>query len=100
MDRLGLDAIDVCLTVAKLEKIGIKVYCLAMGGGALTNYAGKRTMGVINVVKWIYDINVVKFSSVLRTNRPVEHRLINSNLAKMVINSKSRNYFFLHTINK
>ena len=50
LDRLGRDAIDVSLTVAKLEKIGIKVHCLALGGVDLTSSAGKMTMGVINVV--------------------------------------------------
>ena len=32
LDRLGRDAIDVSTTVAKLEKIGIRVHCLALGG--------------------------------------------------------------------
>lgn len=48
LDRLGRDAIDVSSTVAKLEKIGIKVHCLALGGIDLTSSAGKMTMGVIN----------------------------------------------------
>jgi putative DNA-invertase from lambdoid prophage Rac len=50
LDRLGRDAIDVSLTVAKLEKIGIRVHCLALGGIDLTSSAGKMTMGVINNV--------------------------------------------------
>ncbi len=50
LDRLGRDAIDVSTTVAKLEKIGIKVHCLALGGVDLTSSAGKMTMGVINAV--------------------------------------------------
>ena len=50
LDRLGRDAIDVNSTVAKLEKIGIKVYCLALGGVDLTSSAGKMTMGVINTM--------------------------------------------------
>jgi len=50
LDRLGRDAIDVSATVAKLEKIGIKVHCLALGGVDLTSSAGKMTMGVINAV--------------------------------------------------
>lgn len=50
LDRLGRDAIDVSLTVAKLEKIGIRVHCLALGGVDLTSSAGKMTMGVINAV--------------------------------------------------
>ena len=50
LDRLGRDAIDVSVTVAKLENIGIKVHCLALGGVDLTSSAGKMTMGVINTV--------------------------------------------------
>ena len=50
LDRFGRDAIDVSSTVAKLEKIGIKVYCLALGGVDLTSSAGKMTMGVINTM--------------------------------------------------
>jgi len=50
LDRLGRDAIDVSLTVAKLENMGIKVHCLALGGVDLTSSAGKMTMGVINTV--------------------------------------------------
>jgi putative DNA-invertase from lambdoid prophage Rac len=50
MDRLGRDAIDVSTTVAKLEKMGIRVHCLAFGGVDLTSSAGKMTMGVINTV--------------------------------------------------
>ena len=50
LDRLGRDAIDVSTTVTKLEAIGIKVYCLALGGVDLTSSAGKMTMGIINTV--------------------------------------------------
>ena len=50
LDRLGRDAIDVSATVAKLEKSGIKVHCLALGGVDLTISSGKMTMGVINAV--------------------------------------------------
>ena len=50
LDRLGRDAIDVSTTVAKLEKLGIRVHCLALGGVDLTSSAGKLTMGVINAV--------------------------------------------------
>lgn len=49
LDRLG-DAIDVSTTVAKLETLGIRVHCLALGGVDLTSSAGKLTMGVINAV--------------------------------------------------
>ena len=50
LDRLGRNAIDVSSTVSHLESIGIKVYCLALGGVDLTSPAGKMTMGVINSV--------------------------------------------------
>ena len=50
LDRLGRDAIDVSTTVAKLEDIGIRVHCLALGGVDLTSSAGKMTMNVINAV--------------------------------------------------
>lgn len=50
LDRLGRDAIDVSTTVAKLEKMEIRVHCLALGGVNLTSSAGKMTMGVINAV--------------------------------------------------
>ena len=50
LDRLGRDAIDVTTTVVKLEKIGIRVHCLALGGVDLTSSAGKMTMNVINAV--------------------------------------------------
>ena len=50
LDRLGRDAIDVSSTVSKLESMGIRVHCLALGGVDLTSSAGKMTMGVINVV--------------------------------------------------
>ena len=50
LDRLGRNAIDVSMTVSKLESLGIKVHCLALGGVDLTSSAGKLTMGVINAV--------------------------------------------------
>ena len=50
LDRLGRNAIDVSSTVSNLESMGIKVYCLALGGVDLTSSAGKMTMGVINHV--------------------------------------------------
>lgn len=36
--------------VSKVEKMGIKVHCLALGGVDLTSSAGKMTMGVSNAV--------------------------------------------------
>lgn len=50
LDRLGRDAIDVSTTVARLEKMGVRIHCLALGGVDLTSSAGKLTMGVINAV--------------------------------------------------
>lgn len=50
LDRLGRNAIDVSTTVARLEEIGIRVHCLALGGVDLTSSAGKMTMNVINAV--------------------------------------------------
>jgi putative DNA-invertase from lambdoid prophage Rac len=50
LDRLGRNAIDVTLTVAKLEAMGVRVHCLALGGVDLTSSAGKMTMAVITAV--------------------------------------------------
>ncbi len=50
LDRLGRDAIDVASTVTRLDELGIRVHCLALGGVDLTSSAGKLTMGVINAV--------------------------------------------------
>jgi putative DNA-invertase from lambdoid prophage Rac len=50
LDRLGRDAVDVSTTVARLEKMGIRVHCLALGGVDLTSSAGRMTMNVINAV--------------------------------------------------
>ena len=50
LDRLGRNAIGVATTVDRLEKMGVRVHCLALGGVDLTSPAGKMTMGVINAV--------------------------------------------------
>ncbi len=50
LDRLGRNAMDVAATVDRLEQLGIKVHCLALGGVDLTSSAGKLTMGVITAV--------------------------------------------------
>lgn len=50
LDRLGRDAIDVTTTVRRLEELGVRVHCLALGGVDLTSSAGKMTMNVINAV--------------------------------------------------
>ena len=47
LDRLGRDAIDVSSTVAALEKAGIRVHCLALGGVDLTSSAGKMTINAV-----------------------------------------------------
>jgi putative DNA-invertase from lambdoid prophage Rac len=38
------------MTVSKLEKMGIRLHCHALGGVDLTSSAGKMTMNVINAV--------------------------------------------------
>jgi putative DNA-invertase from lambdoid prophage Rac len=50
LDRLGRNAIDVRATVERLEYLGVRVHCLALGGVDLTSPAGKMTMQVINAV--------------------------------------------------
>lgn len=50
LDRLGRNAMDVRATVEKLEGLGIRIHCLALGGVDLTSPAGKMTMSVINAV--------------------------------------------------
>ncbi len=50
LDRLGRSAMDVRATVEKLEEMGVRVHCLALGGVDLTSAAGKMTMQVLNAV--------------------------------------------------
>lgn len=50
MDRLGRNAMDVRATVERLDEIGVRVHCLALGGVDLTSPAGRMTMQVINAV--------------------------------------------------
>jgi putative DNA-invertase from lambdoid prophage Rac len=50
LDRLGRDAIDVSATVGRLEDMGVRVHCLALGGVDLASPAGRMTMAVINAV--------------------------------------------------
>ena len=50
LDRLGRNAMDVRATVERLERDGVRVHCLALGGVDLTSAAGKMTMAVINAV--------------------------------------------------
>ena len=44
LDCLGRDAIDVSTTVKTLAEMGVRVYCLALGGADLTSSAGTMTM--------------------------------------------------------
>jgi putative DNA-invertase from lambdoid prophage Rac len=50
LDRLGRNAMDVRATVEDLERAGIRVHCLALGGADLTSAAGKMTMSVLSAV--------------------------------------------------
>jgi putative DNA-invertase from lambdoid prophage Rac len=50
LDRLGRNAMDVRATVETLDKLGVRVHCLALGGVDLTSPAGKMTMQVIAAV--------------------------------------------------
>lgn len=50
LDRLGRNAMDVRATVERLDKAGVRVHCLALGGVDLTSPAGKMTMQVIAAV--------------------------------------------------
>jgi putative DNA-invertase from lambdoid prophage Rac len=50
LDRLGRDAIDVSTTVKALSELGVKVYCLALGGADLTSSSATMTMQVLNAV--------------------------------------------------
>lgn len=50
LDRLGRSAMDVRGTVEKLDAMGVRVHCLALGGVDLTSAAGKMTMQVLNAV--------------------------------------------------
>lgn len=50
LDRLGRNAMDVRATVERLDRSGVRVHCLALGGVDLTSPAGKMTMSVIAAV--------------------------------------------------
>jgi putative DNA-invertase from lambdoid prophage Rac len=50
LDRLGRNAMDVRTTVERLEEMGVRVHCLALGGVDLTSSAGKMTMQVLCAV--------------------------------------------------
>ncbi|MDO3621835.1 recombinase family protein [Ralstonia pseudosolanacearum] len=50
LDRLGRNAMDVRATVEDLQRAGVRVHCLALGGADLTSAAGKMTMSVLATV--------------------------------------------------
>jgi putative DNA-invertase from lambdoid prophage Rac len=50
LDRLGRNSIDVQTTVKRLDEMGVRIHCLALGGVDLTRPSGKMTMGVIAAV--------------------------------------------------
>jgi putative DNA-invertase from lambdoid prophage Rac len=50
LERLGRNSIDVQTTVKRLDEMGVRVHCLALGGVDLTSPAGKITMGAIATV--------------------------------------------------
>lgn len=67
LDRLGRDAIDVSTTVKTLAEMGVKVYCLALGGADLTSSSGTMTMQVLNAVaQFERDLLIERTQSGLR----------------------------------
>ena len=67
LDRLGRDAIDVSTTVKALGEMGVKVYCLALGGADLTSSSGTMTMQVLNAVaQFERDLLIERTQSGLR----------------------------------
>jgi putative DNA-invertase from lambdoid prophage Rac len=44
LDRLGRNSTDVRATVKRLDDMGVRVHCLALGGVNLTSPAGEMTM--------------------------------------------------------
>ena len=70
LDRLGRNAMDVAATVADLDRLGVRVHCLALGGVDLTSSTGKLTMGVINAVaEFERDLLVERTQAGLRRAR-------------------------------
>ncbi|WP_456306067.1 recombinase family protein [Gluconobacter cerinus] len=67
LDRLGRDAMDVSITVKMLGAMGVKVYCLALGGADLTSSSGTMTMQVLNAVaQFERDLLIERTQSGLR----------------------------------
>lgn len=50
LDRLGRNALDVLASVDRLETMGVRVHCLALGGVDLTSPAGRMTMTILSAV--------------------------------------------------
>ena len=76
LDRLGRNAMDVAATVARLDAMGVRVHCLALGGVDLTSAAGRMTMGVINAVaEFERDLLVERTQSGLARARAEGRRL-------------------------
>lgn len=70
LDRLGRDAIDVSTTVRALSEMGVRVYCLALGGADLTSSSGTMTMQVLNAVaQFERDLLIERTQSGLRRAR-------------------------------
>lgn len=70
LDRLGRNAMDVAPTVAALDRMGVRVRCLALGDVDLTSSTGKLTMGVINAVaEFERDLLVERTQAGLRRAR-------------------------------
>ncbi|PWE58172.1 resolvase [Metarhizobium album] len=70
LDRLGRDAIDVTTTVGRLEKLGVRVHCLALGGVDLASPAGRMTMQLLNAVaQFERDLLIERTQSGLRRAR-------------------------------
>ncbi len=67
LDRLGRDAMDVSATVKLLAEMGVRVYCLALGGADLTSSSGMMTMQVLNAVaQFERDLLIERTQSGLR----------------------------------
>jgi len=76
LDRLGRNIIDVTTTVEKLDGMGIRVHCLALGGVDLTSSAGKMTMNVIAAVaQFEKDLLVERTQAGLSRAKAVGKRL-------------------------
>ncbi|MFA4845608.1 MAG: recombinase family protein [Patescibacteria group bacterium] len=67
LDRLGRNAMDVRSTVERLDRSGVRVHCLALGGVDLNSAAGRMTMQVIAAVaEFERDLLIERTQSGLR----------------------------------